>query len=78
MSAINLAEYKNLKKSKLIVSELRMVLRILNLAVRGLKGFHYYSPVKDLLPHIKDCKTIIEVHYNHHLQLIEKKGESDD
>jgi len=77
MSAINLEDYKNLKRSRTIVSELKAILRILTLTIRGLKGFSYYQPVKDVLSHLKDAKTILEIHLNHHSRLVEK-GKSNE
>lgn len=78
MSAINLDEYKKTKRSKVIVAELKAVLRIVNLTIRGIKGFNYYTPVKDLVTHLRDSKTILEVHLNHHIKLLEKESKSDE
>lgn len=67
-----LQDYKDLKKSKVIVVELEVILRILKLTIRGLRAFNYYEPVKQLLPHLRDCKTILEIHLNHQKNKVEK------
>ena len=51
--------------------ELKAAVRILNLAIRGLKEFNHYTPIKELLPSIKDCATILEIHLAHHKRLVE-------
>ena len=70
MSATNLNDYKNLRRSKMIVLELKAAIRILNLSLRGLKEFQHYTPIKELMLSIKDCLTILEIHKNHHQQLV--------
>lgn len=67
-----LEDYKDLKKSKVIVVELEVILKVLRLTIRGLKSFNYYEPVKQLLPHLRDCKTILEIHLNHQKNKVEK------
>lgn len=76
MSATNLEDYKAIRRSRVMVMELKAAVRILNLALRGLKEFNHYTPVKELIPSIKDCATILEIHLNRHKQILAK--EDDD
>lgn len=77
MSATNLEDYKNIRRSRVMVMELKAAVRILNLAMRGLKEFKHYTPIKDLLPAIKDCATILEIHLNHQKQILAKEDENE-
>lgn len=58
-----------------MVMELKAAVRILNLALRGLKEFNHYTPIKELIPSIKDCETILSIHLNHHKQILAKEDE---
>lgn len=78
MSTINLEKYKNIQQSKDIIHDLSQIIQILTLANRGLRGFYYYGPVKDLLVNLKDCKTILEIHKNHHENLIKEGSKSEE
>jgi hypothetical protein len=73
VSATNLDDYKTIRRSRVMVLELKAAIRILNLALRGLKEFNHYTPIKELIPSIKDCVAILEIHYNHHKQLLAKE-----
>lgn len=74
--AIDLSEYKKAKRSEVIVEELEEVLKMIRLTIKGLRLFRYYSPVKELLTQLHDTKTILEVHNNHHKNIIAQKGEN--
>lgn len=63
---IDLAEYKDNLKSKVIVGELTAIIQILEFTHKFLEIYNYYAPVKDLISHIKDSRTIIEIHRNNH------------
>lgn len=63
---IDLAEYKDNLKSKVIVGELTAIIQIIDFTIKFLTIYEYYAPVKDLLTHIKDSRTILEIHLNNH------------
>lgn len=63
---IDLVEYKDNLKSKVIVGELTAIIQILDFTIKFLEIYTYYAPVKDVLSHIKDSRTILEIHLNNH------------
>jgi hypothetical protein len=73
---IDLAEYKDNLKSKVIVGELTAIIQILDFTIKFLDIYSYYAPVKDLLSQIKDSRTIIEIHRNNHEAKV--KGAEDE
>jgi hypothetical protein len=76
---IDLAEYKDNLKSKVIVGELTAVIQILDFTIKFLDIYSYYAPVKDLLSHIKDSRTILEIHLNNHkAKLNDTKEEKEE
>jgi hypothetical protein len=77
VSATNLEAYKNIRRSRVMVMELKAAVRILNLAMRGLKEFNHYTPIKELLPSIKDCATILDIHLQHHKRILEKTDKNE-
>jgi hypothetical protein len=68
---ISLEDIKQSKKSKVIAEELDICINILRLTIKGLRLFRYYSPIQDLLPQLQDTKTILEIHKNQQLNLID-------
>lgn len=77
-STTKLSDYKEIKKSQVIVKELTVILKIVKLTIKGLKMFDYYSPVKDLLHNLKDTKTVLEIHLNHNQHIVEGKSIETD
>ena len=63
---INLEEYKDNLKSKVIVGELTAIIQIIDFTIAFLKIYDYYAPVKDLSMHLTDSRTILEIHRNNH------------
>lgn len=74
---IDLAEYKDNLKSKVIVGELTAIIQILDFTIAFLKIYDYYAPIKDLLMHLKDSRTIIEIHKNNHEAKVNEKAKEE-
>lgn len=74
---IDLKEYKDQLKSKVIVGELTSVVQILDFTIKFLDLYNYYAPVKDIVIQLKDTKTILDIHLNNHKNKI-KEGTSEN
>ncbi len=74
----NTYDFNKVKKAKRIVKELEMVVKILTLAKVGLKPFRDYTSLQETLLCISDSKTILEIHLNHHRQILKDKGQVPD
>jgi len=75
---INLEEYKDNLKSKVIVGELTAIIQILDFTIKFLTIYEYYAPIKDLLSHIKDTRTILEIHLNNHRNKLDDTKEEKE
>jgi hypothetical protein len=75
--AIDLKEYKDQLKSKVIVGELTAIIQILDFTSQFLELYSYYAPVKDLASQIKDSKTILEIHLNNHRNKLNENQEEN-
>jgi hypothetical protein len=75
---IDLAEYKDNLKSKIIVGELTAIIQILDFTIKFLEIYAYYAPVKDLMTHIKDSRTILEIHLNNHRNKLDDTKEEKE
>ncbi len=74
MSWNNLDDYKKYKQSKLIVKELTFVIKIINLALKGLNPFKRYSSIKEIIRVLDEHKLILEIHLNSNKKAIDEKG----
>lgn len=77
MPTTKLSDYKDKKRSELIIEELEVVLAIMKLTIEGLRMFKYYAPVQDVLNQMGDSKTILEIHLNNQKQIVAKKDNTD-
>lgn len=59
MSIVDINHYKVAKK---YVEDSKIILKILDLAVRGLTPFSQYKPVKSVLNEISNSVTILNIH----------------
>jgi hypothetical protein len=75
--AIDLKEYKDNLKSKVIVGELTAIIQILDFTTAFLDLYLYYAPIKDLASQIKDSKMILEIHLNNHRNKLNENPEEN-
>lgn len=72
------SDFNKFKRSKKIVKELEVVIKILILAQSGLKPFRDYTSLQETLLCIEDSKTILRIHLDHHKQILKNKGSIKD
>lgn len=69
------SDFNKYKKAKTVVEELDMVLKIINLTIKGLKPFREYNSLSETLEALKDSKTILGIHFEHNKQVLKNKGQ---
>ena len=70
---IYLTEYKNLKKLKIIVKDLREIQKQLILSIENLKTYKKYIPVAESVSALHTSKTMIEIHLNKYDKLLKEQ-----
>jgi hypothetical protein len=65
---------KDYKLAKVFCSDLEIILRVVDLAIRGLEPFKRYKPVSRLIFVMKEEKVILESHYDKYKQVKKDKG----
>lgn len=74
----NLHDFNKLKKAKIIVRDITLILRIVDLAITGLTPFKKYSSISETLACLYDNKTILDIHLNEHKRILANKGSVDN
>lgn len=72
---INLTDYKNLKKVKLIVKDLKEVEKRINSSIKTFEAYSKYIPVAEILAVLNNNKTIIDIHLNKYNKLVEQQND---
>lgn len=70
----NLHDFNKLKKAKVIVRELTILLKIVELSINGMTPFRKYSSIQETLACLQDNKIILQIHLDHHKQILANKG----
>lgn len=68
-------DFGKYKKSKVVVKELTTLLKIIELSISGITPFTKYNSIPETLMCLRDNKIILEVHLQHHQNIIKNKGE---
>lgn len=68
-------DFGKYKKSKVVVKELTTLLKIIELSISGIAPFKKYTSISETLLCLQDNKTILEIHLQHHQQILKNKGE---
>lgn len=68
----SLREYK---QAKILVKDLKQIIKIIDLAINALYHYSKYSPVSIIISSLQTNKTILEIHYNKQKRILESKGE---
>lgn len=55
-------DLKNYKVAKQFNSDAKVILKIVDLAIRGFQPFSHYKPVGEILSVLKSNKSILEAH----------------
>lgn len=72
MNFTNLSDFKNLKKLKLMASDLEKAHKLLTTSIESLKDYKKYVPVMESISILHNSRTIIEIHLNKYKRLVEK------
>jgi hypothetical protein len=68
----SLREYK---QAKLLVKDLKQIIRIIDLAINALHHYSKYAPVSVIISSLQTNKTILEIHFNKQKRILDSKGE---
>ena len=72
----NIKDFKQIKKLKVITSDLKMILKIFNLTITALKHYSNYVMVMEIISIIQNNKTLVEIQYNkYNKKLGEENGQ---
>ncbi len=63
-----------IKKAKIVVTELEKVIQIINLSQAGLLPFRKYTSLQETLLCLEDSKLILEIHLENSKRVLETKG----
>jgi hypothetical protein len=72
MNTMNLIDFKNLKKLKIVANDLEKARQLLIASIELLKDYRKYVPVMESISTLHNSRTIIEIHLNHYKRLVEK------
>lgn len=72
MSVFNAKKYK---LAKVICGDLELILKVVNLSLRGLEPYRPYTPVRRLIESLKEEKSILESHLEKQKKIKKEKGE---
>jgi len=67
----DLSEYR---KAKIIIKDLDVILKIINLSISALHHYSKYAPVNLIISTLQTNKTLLEIHYNKYKRIVETKG----
>lgn len=73
-----ISDFNKYKKAKTVVEELDVVIKIINLTLKGLKPFREYTTLSETIECLKDSKTILGIHLDHQRQILKNKGQVSD
>lgn len=59
MNIVNIQHYKTARQ---YVKDAKIILKVLDLTVRGLSPFAQYKPVSSILNEITNSRTMLEIH----------------
>jgi len=70
----SIKNFKDSKKLKLYVEHLTVILRVVNLSIKGLDHFQIYLPVHAIITTMKEQKTILDAHLNKYKAILHERG----
>lgn len=76
--AINLKDYTNLKKAKLILADLDSILQELSMSIERLMKFRKYLPVKDALKELNNQRMLIRMFHKKYSNVVENQGKNEN
>lgn len=65
---------KKYKLSKTFCKDLEIILKVVDLSIRGLSPYAIYKPVNRILNVLKEEQTILKLHYESNKKLRDNKG----
>lgn len=67
-------DFKAYKEAKVFCKHLEMILKVIDLSIRGLSCYRIYVPVKKILLVLEDQQSILKSHYDKQLLIRKNKG----
>lgn len=79
MESDNVVNLKDYRQAKRFTDDLEQILKIVNLSIAGLSHYSKYSAVNVIISTLQTNRTLLEIHYNKYLRVLEKAkpGEKD-
>jgi hypothetical protein len=71
---IMINDLKKYKESIVVIDHLNVILKIINLSIKGLQMFSMYTPVARILYTLENERAILECHYYKYNRIKESKG----
>lgn len=72
-NVVSIKQHKEAKTNKLHIANIEVILKIVDLSLRGLERYGIYRPVMDILLVLKEQKSILEAHLNKMKQKVDTK-----
>lgn len=67
---ISLDNFKNRKKNQKVITDLKAIVRILNLSISGLKFFGHYGIVMECISFLQTQKILLEIHLKKYEKIV--------
>lgn len=68
----SLDNFKKKKKVKIVVADLEVIIKVLNLSIRSLTMFSKYSNINEIISVLQNHKTLYEIHLKKYQKSIEE------
>ena len=67
-----LVNIKDYKIAKIVVADLKMVIKAIDLTIQALSYYKKYGPVSQIISNLQTNKTILEINYAKYKRVLEK------
>lgn len=71
-SLTNLNNYKKSKKIAVVVADLAVILKVINLSINALKLYSKYISVMEIVSVLSNNKTLLEIQHNKYKKMLEE------
>lgn len=70
----NIYDIKQLKASKIYITHLESILKVVDLSIKGLQHFELYDSVRRILNVMRDEQKILQLHLEKQKHILKNKG----
>lgn len=73
----NISSLTKYRRAKIIIKDLAIAIRTMNLAIDALSYFSKYIPVMETISVLQNNKTLLEIHLNKQNKILKNKGKEE-